>query len=140
MAARCYLTRVEQFSACHRLHSIELDDSTNQNVFGMCNNANGHGHNYKMEVTLYGAVDHKTGMVMNISDLKKIIQQEVVALLDHKNIDMDVAYFRDNKIVSTAENICIFIWRQLSTKINHNLLYEVKLWETDKNIVVYRGD
>lgn len=139
MAPYCYLKRVEQFSACHRLHSKHLDDANNELVFGKCNNVNGHGHNYKVEVTLYGEVDRKTGMVMNISDLKNAVG-EVTDLLDHKNIDLDVAYFRDHNVVSTAENICIFIWEQLVSKLPRKLLYEVKLWETDKNVVTYRGE
>ncbi|CAL8094988.1 unnamed protein product [Calicophoron daubneyi] len=140
MAPNCYLTRVETFSACHRLHSSSLSESVNRVVYGKCNNPNGHGHNYRLEVTLSGPSDSTTGMLMNISALKSVIQEEVLELVDHKNLDEDVEYFKANSIVSTTENLVIFIWNQLIAKIPRNMLYEVKLWETDKNCVTYRGE
>merc|ERR1711879_149965 len=69
-----YLTRRQAFSACHRLHSRRLSDEANREVFGKCNNPNGHGHNYTLEVTVRGPMDAKTGMVMNLTDLKKAIE------------------------------------------------------------------
>lgn len=131
-----YLTRIESFSACHRLHSNSLSDEENRAIFGKCNNVNGHGHNYKVEVTVTGPIDPVTGMVVNISDLKKLIQTRVMDLLDHKNIDLDVEYFKDK--VSSAENIAKFIFDQLMI---HNSfpsevkLHSVKLYETEKNVV-----
>jgi len=134
-----YLTRRETFSACHRLHSKALTDETNQELFGKCNNPNGHGHNYTVEVTVRGRVDPSTGMVMNITDLKKIIESEVMRPLDHKNIDLDVPWFADR--VSTAENIAVFIWKSVSTGLpKQATLHQIKLWETEKNIVVYKGE
>ncbi|GAA50044.1 6-pyruvoyl tetrahydrobiopterin synthase [Clonorchis sinensis] len=135
----CFLTRVERFSACHRLHSVQLGDQENQVTFGKCNNANGHGHNYKLEVTLFGPTDPVTGMVINLSDLKSIIQRHVLDILDHKNLDKDVEYFRDKQVVSTTENLAVFIWQQLATALPGNLLNEVKLWETESNYVTYKG-
>jgi len=135
-----YLTRRETFSACHRLHSKALTDEANREVFGKCNNPNGHGHNYTVEVTVKGLIDPSTGMVMNITDLKKVIESEVMVPLDHKNLDLDVPWFADR--VSTAENIAVFIWRSISAgglpKQAH--LHQIKLWETEKNIVVYKGE
>ncbi|XP_049518155.1 6-pyruvoyl tetrahydrobiopterin synthase-like isoform X1 [Dermacentor silvarum] len=87
------VTRIESFSASHRLHSPCLSDAENAAIFGKCNNPNGHGHNYKLEVTVTGPVDKDTGMVINITDLKKYIQSEVMDALDHKNLDKDVPYF-----------------------------------------------
>ena len=145
LGPKVYLTRRETLSACHRLHSIHLSDNDNVQIFSKCNNPNGHGHNYVLEVTVVGHIDSKTGMVMNISDLKKLIEIYVLNLLDHKHIDLDVEYFRANKLVSTTENLAVFIWEQLSTSIkehnNDNVqLYEIKLYETEKNIVIYRGE
>lgn len=141
---KIYLTRRESFSAAHRLHSNFLSDDENRTVFDKCNNPNGHGHNYVLEVTVCGRVDLKTGMTMNITDLKQIISRNVLDLLDHKNLDQDVEYFRQNQLVSTTENLAIFIWEQLANPINQHTgnvhLYEVKIFETDKNIVTYRGD
>lgn len=107
-------------------------------MFGKCNSLNGHGHNYVLEVSVRGPVDRKTGMVMNLTELKDVMTESVMKPLDHKNIDKDVAYFK--MIPSTAENIAVFIWDAVSERLNRpELLYEVKLWETDKNFVVYKG-
>lgn len=87
------LTRIEIFSACHRLNSQELSEKLNEETFGKCNNPNGHGHNYRWEVTLRGTVDTVTGMVYNLTHLKKEMAA-VLELVDHKNLDLDVDYFR----------------------------------------------
>jgi len=132
------LARREHFSACHRLHSKELSDTENKELYGKCNNPNGHGHNYVFEVMVKGEVDKKNGMVMNLTDLKKHIKDEVMDVLDHKNLDLDVPYFKD--VVSTTENLAIFIWNSLLPKIPPGLLYEVKIYETENNIMIYRGE
>ncbi|KAL2077988.1 hypothetical protein ACEWY4_025673 [Coilia grayii] len=133
-----YITRVQSFSACHRLHSMALSDEDNKKIFGKCNNPNGHGHNYKVEVTVQGKIDRKTGMVMNLTDLKQYIEEAIMIPLDHKNLDKDVPYFAD--VVSTTENLAVFIWDSLAKLLPPNVLYEIKVHETDKNIVVYRGE
>lgn len=133
-----YITRVQSFSACHRLHSKELSDEENKKIFGKCNNPNGHGHNYKVEVTVRGKIDRRTGMVMNLTDLKQYIEEAIMIPLDHKNLDKDVPYFAD--VVSTTENVAVYIWDSLAKLLPPNLLYEIKMHETDKNIVVYRGE
>ncbi|PSN46335.1 6-pyruvoyl tetrahydrobiopterin synthase [Blattella germanica] len=123
-----YLTRKEIFSACHRLHSPHLSDEVNKMVYGKCNNLHGHGHNY---------ID--TGMVMNISDLKKYMNDAIMEPLDHKNLDKDVPYF--SNVVSTTENVAVFIWNNMKEQLpDPTLLHEIKIYETDKNIVVYRGE
>ncbi|CAG5911494.1 unnamed protein product [Menidia menidia] len=133
-----YITRVQSFSACHRLHSIHLSDEENKKVFGKCNNPNGHGHNYKVEVTVRGKIDGKTGMVMNLTDLKKHIEKVIMAPLDHKNLDKDVPYFAT--VASTTENLAVYIWDNMVKELPKNLLHEIKIHETDNNIVVYRGE
>ncbi|KAI1291088.1 6-pyruvoyl tetrahydrobiopterin synthase [Halotydeus destructor] len=134
-----FLTRIESFCAAHRLHSSQLSNEDNSRIFGKCNNPAGHGHNYKLEVTVRGLPDLITGMVINIADLKIVIKEQVLDLLDHKNIDKDVDWFRDNSIVSTAENICSFIWQQLvDTLPNQVKLHSIKLYETDKNVAEMR--
>lgn len=139
MAERvAYITRVQSFSACHRLHSPALSEEENKKVFGKCNNPNGHGHNYKAEVTLRGKIDAATGMVMNLTDLKRCIEDVIMAPLDHKNLDKDVPYFTN--VVSTTENLAVYIWDHMVEQLPEGLLYEVKIHETDKNIVVYRGE
>ena len=86
------LIRIETFSASHRLHSEVLSPEENKEIFGKCNNSNGHGHNYRWEVTLRGPVDERTGMVYNLTNLKREMAA-VLDLVDHKNLDLDVDYF-----------------------------------------------
>ncbi|XP_064608752.1 6-pyruvoyl tetrahydrobiopterin synthase-like [Liolophura sinensis] len=133
-----FVSRTESFSACHRLHSQKLSEKDNVDIFGKCNNPNGHGHNYKVEVIVRGPVDPITGMVINLVDLKAYIEKAIMSVLDHKNLDKDVPYFKD--VVSTTENLAVFIWHQLTMLLPTGLLYEVKIHETDKNVVFYRGD
>ena len=90
-----------------------LSNEENLKLFGKCNNPNGHGHNYKVVVTVHGEVDPVTGMVMNLTDLKEYIEEAIMKPLDHKNLDLDVLYFTD--IVSTTENVAVYIWK---TSIN----------------------
>eukprot|EP01104_Vermistella_antarctica_P017490 TRINITY_DN619_c0_g1_i4.p1 TRINITY_DN619_c0_g1~~TRINITY_DN619_c0_g1_i4.p1 ORF type:complete len:178 (-),score=52.14 TRINITY_DN619_c0_g1_i4:78-611(-) len=128
------------FSACHRLHSDQLSDAENKDVFGKCNSANGHGHNYVLYVTVRGEVNPITGMVMNLVDVKHAINETVMKELDHKCIDKDVAYFCDNGVVSTAENIAIYIYDSLLPYVPEGCsLEEIRLEETENNIAIYRG-
>ena len=134
-----YLTRKEAISSCHRLHSNDLTDEENKNTYGKCNNYWGHGHNYTVEVTVRGPVDRVTGMVMNLSDLKVYMKRVLMDQLDHKNLDKDVPYFEN--VVSTTENVAVYIFDELQKLLpNPSLLYEVKIHETDRNIVIYRGE
>ncbi|CAL8111115.1 unnamed protein product [Orchesella dallaii] len=136
-----YLTRRECFSACHRLYSEKLSEKENYEIYSKCANPNGHGHNYVIEVTVRGRVDPITGMVMNIQDLKVIMDKAIMQTMDHKSIDKDVPFFANSKIVTTTENVAVFAWDQLKLHMaDPSLLYEVKIWETEKNIVVYRGE
>ncbi|XP_078235720.1 6-pyruvoyl tetrahydrobiopterin synthase isoform X3 [Pogona vitticeps] len=115
-----------------------LSDEENQKLFGKCNNPNGHGHNYKVEVTVRGEIDPTTGMVINLTDLKDYMEEAIMEPLDHKNLDKDVPYFAD--VVSTTENVAVFIWENLHKRLPEGTLYKVKVYETDKNIVVYKGE
>ncbi|VDN54672.1 unnamed protein product [Dracunculus medinensis] len=131
------LTRIEKFSACHRLHNNLLTAKENKDIYGKCNNPNGHGHNYTWEITLRGPIDPRTGMVYNLSELKNEMN-EVLDLVDHKNLDLDVPYFTDN--VSTTENLVVYLWSELKCRMkNPSLLYKSVLHETDKNIFAYQG-
>ncbi|TSK14599.1 6-pyruvoyl tetrahydrobiopterin synthase [Bagarius yarrelli] len=139
----CYITRVQSFSASHRLHSKSLSDEENKRIFGKCNNPNGHGHNYKGShitdiILIYTKyIDQNTGMVMNITELKECIEEGIMKPLDHKNLDLDVPYF--NNTISTTENLAVYIWDNMIKLLPPNMLYEIKVHETDKNIIVYRG-
>ena len=131
------LVRIESFSCAHRLNSSELSPEVNASIYGKCNRINGHGHNYKVEVAVTGKIDPQTGMIMSLDDLKKIINLKVMDQLDHRNIDLDVPHFKINKVPSTAENIACFIHAQISSALPpHITLDSVKLYETDKNVVL----
>ncbi len=135
-----YIIRRVTFSAAHRLHNLKLSDKENKNIYGECNNPNGHGHNYVLEVTVRGNVPDKTGMVIDLKDLKKIITEKIIEKVDHKYLNKDVDFMSD--IIPTAENLVIQFWKILKEALleNNSELYELKLYETENNIVVYRGD
>ncbi|KAI3365396.1 hypothetical protein L3Q82_010479 [Scortum barcoo] len=123
------------------LSSIHLSDEENKRVYGKCNNPNGHGHNYKGVSCSFihiWPIDRLTGMVMNLTDLKKCIEDVIMTPLDHKNLDKDVPYF--STVVSTTENVAVYIWDNMVKVLPPNVLYEIKIHETDKNIVIYRGE
>mmetsp|Transcript_21845 Transcript_21845/g.36158 ORF Transcript_21845/g.36158 Transcript_21845/m.36158 type:complete len:144 (-) Transcript_21845:371-802(-) len=132
------VVRREHFSACHRLHNYALSDELNKEIYGKCNWLGGHGHNYNVEVTVRGPVDSKTGMVMNLVDLKEAMRKAFMEPMDHKNLDRDVPAFKN--LVSTTENLCIVIWQNLLPLLPRGLLHEVRVWETENNMAYYRGD
>lgn len=132
-----FLTRKTEFCASHRLFNPDFSPEKNEKTFGLCNNPNGHGHNYVLEVTVKGEVDPETGMVLDLKTLKKLITLEIIDKVDHKNLNVDVQFM--NGIIPTAENIAIKFWEILEPKIINGELHEVKLFESERNIVIYRG-
>ncbi len=133
-----YLTRRATFSASHRLWSSQLTEKENYAVYDKCANANGHGHNYTLEVTVKGNPDPRTGMVLNLADMKKITNEQVVDWVDHKHLNYDVPWLED--VIPTTEMLVIKFWERLEQNFPEGLLYEVKLYETENNIAVYRGE
>lgn len=132
-----FVTRREVFSASHRLYNPNLTDEENEAIFDKCNNFNGHGHNYVLEVVVAGEVNPKTGYVIDLKKLKSIIIENVIKKVDHKNLNLDVDFLKDK--IPTAENIAIGIWEQLENKITEGKLYSVKIYETENNYVEYKG-
>ena len=132
-----FITRKIEFSAGHRLFNPNFSDEQNKATFGLCNNPNGHGHNYVLEVTLSGEVCNDTGMVFDLKELKKLIQREIIDKVDHKNLNVDVDYLKG--IIPTAENLAIKFWELLEPKITKGRLHEIKLYESERNYVTYRG-
>jgi 6-pyruvoyltetrahydropterin/6-carboxytetrahydropterin synthase len=110
-----YLTRRYRFSAGHRLHNDDLSAEENRRVYGKCNNPNGHGHNYLLEVTVAGSIDPATGMVLDLVALDGIVAERVIDKLDHKNLNLDVENFRTQ--VPTTENLCLEIYKLLRTPL-----------------------
>lgn len=129
--------RRETFNAAHRLFNPNWTDEKNDEVFGLCNNPNFHGHNYVLEVWVDGEIDPDTGYVIDTKILKEIILEEIVEEFDHKNLNLDVPEFQ--KLNPTAENISIVIWNKLRNRLPKNLDLLVRLYETERNIVEYEG-
>ena len=132
------VSRKAHFNAAHRLFVENWSDEKNKNLFGKCSNPNFHGHNYDLIVDVTGEVDMITGVVIDLKELKDIIKNEVEELLDHKNLNLDILYFK--KVIPTAENICIFIWNILRDKISKDNELSVTLYETPRNFVKYSGN
>lgn len=131
------VTRRVHFCAGHRLHNPEFDDERNRTIYGACSNPNGHGHNYDLEVTVEGEVDPDVGYVMDLRLLKGLLEDEVIADLDHANLNVDVPWLAG--VVPTTENLAIAIWNRLADRIHGARLASVRLWETERNSVEYRG-
>ena len=123
-----YLTRKVEFSASHHYHNPDLSAAENQRIFGKCNNPNGHGHNYTLEVTVKGSVDSQTGFVVDLKQLKEIMNREVVDALDHRYLNKEVPEFA--KQIPTTENIAIAVWKRLQGKLNVARLHRVRIYET----------
>lgn len=132
-----FVTRREVFSASHRLYNPNLSEEENNSLFGKCSNINGHGHNYVLEVTICGEVDQKTGYLIDLKLLKQIIIDNVINKVDHKNLNLDVAFLIGK--IPTAENIAVAFWDELENKIPNGRLYSVKLRETENNFIEYKG-
>ncbi len=127
--------RKEHFNAAHRLFNPEWDDQKNNLYFGKCNNPNFHGHNYDLIVKLTGEIDTKTGYVYDMKKLSDLIKEKVLKQFDHKNLNLDVTYFK--KLNPTAENIAVVIYNILRPEINESIDLKIKLYETERNFVEY---
>ena len=134
------LTRRYRFAASHRLHAAELNDEENRALYGKCNHPYGHGHNYVVEVSLEGEPDPVTGMVLDLKELKEILNREVVIPYDHRFLNYEVPPF--DRLVPTTENIARDIWRRIERPLcnqNHRL-HSVRVYETPDLFVDYFGE
>ena len=129
--------RKAHFNAAHRLYNSDWTDARNAIVFGKCANPNYHGHNYELIVAVKGEIHPETGFVMDMKDLKQIIESEVVDKYDHKNLNEEVPAFKT--VNPTAENIVVEIWNTLRSKIDSSLELSVTLYETPRNFVTFDG-
>lgn len=132
------VVRKEHFNAAHRLHNVKWSAEKNKEIFGKCNNENFHGHNYDLEVKVIGYPDIETGYVIDTKDLSKIIQHEIIDVFDHKNLNLDVVYFKE--INPTTENVAKVIFDILRPLIKEELNLKIKLYETERNFVEYPGE
>jgi 6-pyruvoyltetrahydropterin/6-carboxytetrahydropterin synthase len=127
--------REEHFNAAHRLHNPHWDAEKNARVFGKCNLPHYHGHNYVLIVKVTGEIDPETGYVMDMKVLSDIISQNILDRFDHKNLNEDVAEFKN--LNPTAENIAIVIHQILKPYIPEHLVLQIRLYETPRNFVDY---
>ena len=122
------ITRKIEFSAAHFYHNPNFSAEENRRVFGKCNNPNGHGHNYVLEVTIAGEPDPSTGMVLDLKELKDILQREVMERMDHRHLNYEVPELAGQ--IPTCENIAAVIWKLLEPKIKTGKLDRVRLYES----------
>ena len=127
------ITRRAVFCAGHRLHNSSFSEEKNREIFGECSSPNGHGHNYTLEVSVTGDVDPQTGMVINLKELKQIIESEIISRVDHKNLNVDVDFMQG--VIPTAEGLAAKIWEILDVKIADKKLAKIVLWESENNRV-----
>lgn len=132
-----YITRREHFSSSHVLNNPELTPEENRELFGKCNGF--HGHNYYIEITVAGEADPKSGYVMDLKELKKIVNENVVDLVDHKYLN-ELEIFKG--LIPTTETMAMVFWKILERKISlpNARLFSIKLFETEKNFVEFKGE
>lgn len=135
-----YVTRKVHFNAAHRLHNADMSDSWNEETYGKCNYPNWHGHNYVMEVTVCGYPDEKTGYVIDLGVLKKILKDRILDKCDHRNLNLDVDFLQG--VIPSTENLVMKFYEQLEDSITEHAaegarLYSVRLFETERNFAEY---
>jgi 6-pyruvoyltetrahydropterin/6-carboxytetrahydropterin synthase len=133
-----YLTRKAEFSASHYYHNPEFTPEENLRLFGKCNNPNGHGHNYTLEVTVKGEVDPRSGFVVDLKQLKEMMHREVLDAMDHRFLNKEVPEFLHQ--IPTTENIAIAIWQRLASKLEKARLHRVRVYETSDLFVDFYGE
>ena len=133
-----YLTRKCEFSASHYYHNPDFTPEENQRIFGKCANLNGHGHNYTLEITVKGQVDATTGFVVDLKQLKDILNDEVVDAMDHRHLNKEVPEFANQ--IPTTENLAIAIWNRLHARLKVAKLHRVRVYEMPDLFVDYYGE
>ena len=135
-----FITRRIDFSASHTCHNPALSEAENLALYGEDARPHGHGHNYVLEVTLSGQPDAVTGMIVDLKDVKRVLEEEVMAPMDHRHLNREVAPF--DRIVPTAENVAVEIWRRLEPRFAGTAarLSNVRLYETEDLYVDYAGE
>jgi 6-pyruvoyltetrahydropterin/6-carboxytetrahydropterin synthase len=135
MSQKISVFRKEHFNAAHRLHNPDWSAEKNKEIFGLCNNANYHGHNYELIIQITGTINPETGYVIDMKDLSVLAQEEVVKKFDHKNLNLDVPEFKN--LNPSAENIAVVIYHKLRVKIAAELDLKIRLYETERNFVEF---
>ena len=137
-----YITKQVHFCAAHQLYNPQWGDEKNEEIFGPCANKNWHGHNFDLFVTIKGDPDPDTGFVMNFKDLKDIVKDEILEMVDHKNLNIDVPFMKDK--LTSCENLIVEFWNILKPLIEQRsggraTLHALKLYETPTSYAEYYG-
>ncbi|MCG8376839.1 MAG: 6-carboxytetrahydropterin synthase [Chlorobiales bacterium] len=140
---KIYVTRTVEFNAAHRLYNPDFSDDENRDIYGKCSNTHGHGHNYELEITVSGIVDQATGFLLDMKELKQILEQEIMKRFDHKHLNFDVKELRN--AVPSTEMLAVTVWDILTVALQRYInkgitLHEVTIHETRKNSVRYLGE
>jgi 6-pyruvoyltetrahydropterin/6-carboxytetrahydropterin synthase len=138
-AGEVIVTRCVHFNAAHRLYNPSKPDAWNEQTYGLCNNPQWHGHNYELEVSVVGFPDPETGYVIDLKELKDLLETRILQKCDHKNLNEQVDFLQG--VIPTAENLSIAFWKELEPDFKGRKcrLHEIKLYETPRNFVRYRG-
>ena len=135
MSNKIAIFRKEHFNAAHRLHNANLSDAENAAIFGKCNYANYHGHNYELIIKVVGEIDPVTGYVIDTKILSNLIKAQIIERFDHKNLNLDTKEFKE--LNPTAENIAMVIYNILRKHIDNRYDLKITLYETERNYVEY---
>lgn len=135
---RVQVTRSYRFSAAHFYWDEALSPAENERLFGACANRHGHGHDYRLEITVHGPVDARTGMVVDLEELDRAAHEAVLRHVDHRNLNHEVSYFATRQ--PTTENLALFAWQQLAARLASGLLARVRVYETDDLYADYGGE
>jgi 6-pyruvoyltetrahydropterin/6-carboxytetrahydropterin synthase len=139
--AVAHLTRRITFAAAHRYRRPEWSDAENERAFGLCARPNYHGHTYCCDVTVSGPIDDRTGMIVDLADLDRVLEREVRARFDHANINLDIPEFADGKLVPTGENLARFFFDAVRRGMDGRVtVSEVRVAEDATLSAVYRGE
>ena len=131
-----YITKQFKFCAAHKYWNSDWSDEKNEEIFE--DDVRIHGHNYLLDITIKGEASKDSGFIINISDLKKIVDKYVIAYLDHSQIEKDIEWFQDKQ--PSTENLVVFIWKQINSHSPEGgQLFKIKLRETPTIYTEYYG-
>ena len=133
-----YLTRKAEFAASHFYHVDDWSADQNRETFGKCNNPNGHGHNYTLEVTVKGEVHPQSGFVVDLKEMKEVLNREVLDAFDHRFLNKEVPEFFTR--IPTTENLAIAVWQRIAPKLKTAQLHRVRVYETPDLFVDFFGE
>jgi 6-pyruvoyltetrahydropterin/6-carboxytetrahydropterin synthase len=136
MSIKSSITRTYKFCAAHRLHTDQLPDEMNKQIFGKCNNLNGHGHNYTILVTVSGEIDMHTGLIINVDAMDQLVKEKIVDRFDHQHLNFDPAFAQ---VTTTGENLARLVWDLLVDQFPSGQLEKIGVIETRDNFFEYSG-